>query len=470
MDHPLSRLLGEYQYTVVMMLQPVVLAVEKAGGLPRVGIRLDTSSSISGHTSSGQASNNASNKAFGIDHTQTGTRADGGAGKEGAKTEEDELMDMLNDEYVEMADSPFSSPPAEKDEFDEKLKRLRKELTELEGDTGKGEGAEIRMANPSDSCRGLVADKSDPGSRVNRDTGESEPESAVHPNARQLEPSSGIYMNTFRGSDPGSRQLPRAAESEGEDAELRNAPMFDSNDNSRLEESSDNFNLYTDLPEVAVDTNRNASYGMLPGLSGASLYDIPRPNPRPLDEAASSILEKDRNVYEDIDDVTKALAGNNISSSREGEEEGEETHIYEMLENVLGAGMRSVGNKSNGEPLIAEESTDGSMMSRPSEGTRKSNEIEMEEVPVFANLPPLVALAYKGDMATLGKLSDTAGDVLKEVIGLVQQSFSENPHAATNVFSVCCVCVRMLCVCVGSSGVLGIGVCVGCHGDIALYL
>ena len=40
-DHPLNRLLGECQYNVYMMLQPVGSAIEKAGGLPRLHIRLD---------------------------------------------------------------------------------------------------------------------------------------------------------------------------------------------------------------------------------------------------------------------------------------------------------------------------------------------------------------------------------------------------------------------------------------------
>ena len=40
-DHPLTKLLGEYQYSIYMMLQPVGSAVEKAGGLPRLEIQLD---------------------------------------------------------------------------------------------------------------------------------------------------------------------------------------------------------------------------------------------------------------------------------------------------------------------------------------------------------------------------------------------------------------------------------------------
>ena len=40
-DHPLCRLLGECQYNIYMMLQPVGTAIEKAGGLPRLEIRLD---------------------------------------------------------------------------------------------------------------------------------------------------------------------------------------------------------------------------------------------------------------------------------------------------------------------------------------------------------------------------------------------------------------------------------------------
>ena len=40
-DHPLARLLGEGQYSVYTMLKPVGSAIEKAGGLPYVEIKLD---------------------------------------------------------------------------------------------------------------------------------------------------------------------------------------------------------------------------------------------------------------------------------------------------------------------------------------------------------------------------------------------------------------------------------------------
>ena len=39
-DHPLSRLLGEFQLEVFTLLKPVHVAVEKAGGLPRLNISL----------------------------------------------------------------------------------------------------------------------------------------------------------------------------------------------------------------------------------------------------------------------------------------------------------------------------------------------------------------------------------------------------------------------------------------------
>lgn len=39
-DHPLSRLLGEYQMEVFSLLKPVHSAVERAGGLPCLDIRL----------------------------------------------------------------------------------------------------------------------------------------------------------------------------------------------------------------------------------------------------------------------------------------------------------------------------------------------------------------------------------------------------------------------------------------------
>ncbi len=43
-EHPLARLLAEGQYNVFMMLQPLVSAIEKAGGLPYLEIRLDNCS------------------------------------------------------------------------------------------------------------------------------------------------------------------------------------------------------------------------------------------------------------------------------------------------------------------------------------------------------------------------------------------------------------------------------------------
>lgn len=43
MDHPLSRVLGEYQYDIYNALLPVGAAVERAGGFPKLDIRLDNS-------------------------------------------------------------------------------------------------------------------------------------------------------------------------------------------------------------------------------------------------------------------------------------------------------------------------------------------------------------------------------------------------------------------------------------------
>lgn len=40
-DHPLAKLLGEGQYNVYLMLKPISSAIEKAGGLPSIDIRLD---------------------------------------------------------------------------------------------------------------------------------------------------------------------------------------------------------------------------------------------------------------------------------------------------------------------------------------------------------------------------------------------------------------------------------------------
>ncbi len=43
-EHPLARLLAEGQFQVYTVLQPLVTAIEKAGGLPKLEIRLDNCS------------------------------------------------------------------------------------------------------------------------------------------------------------------------------------------------------------------------------------------------------------------------------------------------------------------------------------------------------------------------------------------------------------------------------------------
>ncbi len=511
MDHPLSRLLGEYQYTIVMTLQPVVSAVEKAGGLPRVDIGLDKDMQTRGtcpqHAATSVKGDNRS------------TPAAAAAGDE-----EDDILTMLedNDDDDDVLDAlnnptnssrrpgPSSEAMSDGDVFDEKLAKLRRELTQSAssgedkeagglGNVSSGVEAseEYEIMDGSNAELHQNADGSQSGSRIYLNTGKSEPDSRVYQNIKQPEVDSRVYQN-INGSQSDDRLYENTNESETdsriyqntvepvqdptrhednsgmtpsdqsfkayqnvEDSELSNAPMFDSYiDGGNYDDSSnrpDNHtsgecNLYSDLPEPAFSAKRNESYGALPNLPVASHYDVPRPQPRrrdnapqprprhrdnapkphprsvnkisqthpqPLDEATEAIIEQDKNVYEEIDNISNLLQGKDVSGSEDG------PHLYEALEGLLKKTNDSTKEEVIGETLQDYEAVDGGMMSRAGPTERNPEEVEMKKMVVFNNLPPLVATVYSGDEVALGKLSDTAGSVLVEVVKMVQKSFGE---------------------------------------------
>ena len=435
MDHPLSRLLGEYQYTVVMTLQPVVSAVEKAGGLPRVDIWLDTDN--------GKGSSHSDSR--------------GGEGGRGYNTdavgyEDDDLLKMLSEEDDDAFSplSPPGEPEPEKDAFDEKLERLKRELTQPAATEGSRYEAEAKNGNlQSRYSNGDYmyenTRKSNPDSRVYQNTMESLEDMELS-NAPVFDSEDSMYENTkASGSNmsgegniytdlPEPRSevkrnecygtLPAISNVDHYDVPRPNPRPLDKAARSIIERDRD---IYTDLPEPRFDVNRNESYGTLPAISKVDHYDVPRPNPRPLDEAARSIIERDRDVYEDLDNISKMLQENKVSGR-----EDVDSHHYEAMDSVWGGirdaperqGQESAGGTSNGASHIY-ESTDGGMLSQPEEVPTRPEEIEMEKLVIFKNLPPLVGSTYTGDAVTLGKLSDTASSVLTEVVKQVQKSFSK---------------------------------------------
>lgn len=383
-DHPLSRLLGEYQYSVYMMLQPVGAAVEKAGGLPRLDISLDPETRSSVERS----------------HTPVSGRGDrreeGGDG-------EDALLELLGEEGgdEEMVSGNWPSPsdrhPAGNNLFDNKLMRLKGELTQ--------------------------EDKELPTHSGSKNLG-SENEKF------------GSSLNTYQSV---SGTL---------DDELSGGPMFNSGPNSSdgVYENTRHFNTHSqhenNSHRNSVELQRNGQYSLATPTSSPLADDLA--------ESADAIDRSDRpqNVYVDLDEISR-LKG--VEHAEDVQEEGEDGHFYETIDSIFGnksvvseGDVASERGVSNG-PVSNYDSADGGVLSQPGTGRKQgegSEEIELDDLVVFNNLPPLVCTAHLGDHVALEKLVGTASAVLSEVVKQVHSSLSESPCALIRT-ACSCTCIDM---------------------------
>ena len=325
MEHPLSRLLGEYQYSVHMLLQPVGAAVEKAGGLPQLDIRLD-------------------NK--GLDRKPSIPPSSQDAAEN--DVDDDALLELLyDDDEDEGTPSPNLQNRSE-DRYvqhpitlDDKLDRLKRELLSQQN------GASEKAENEADS-------RTRNGEVVYENTKESD---------------SHVYQ------------------------ELENAPMFDRED---------------------FDLEKNESYCTLP---------LPNHTQAPpTDSVPSDPSHAHPNVTESKAARSRAemyVNLDNIAARVKEQEMTPDAHEYETLDNVF---TEERGTEEGHEDDGEYEFPDGGLMSHP---PPPPTDIELGELTVFRNLPPLVCSAHLGDEVAMNKLSATASYVLGDVVKKIHTSLSE---------------------------------------------
>ena len=382
-----------------MMLQPVGAAVEKAGGLPRLVIRLDDSGmdrkpSINVQHPSGES------------HDQ-----------ELPSDDSDALLDLLGDEDDDslLAASNDQSDNLNTGSFDAKLARLKEELlreqesnyeavkdkigsntengksnTELDSNVYQNVNRDVYQNVNRDVYQNVNRDvyqnvNQDVHQNVNRDVYQNVNQD-VYQNVNQ-----NVYQNVNHRDVNGEsacrtteldskvyQNVDRAVNKEG--CDLASAPIFD---------TDTEFNLQDNLAySSTLDTVRRAP------LTDAT--------PTSVNKSGGMNSRGCGNIYEDVDGTTNYPK----------EEKRDKSHEYEPLDDVF----------TKSPPAKEEDHTDGGMLSRQ---TGQQDDLKMEEMVVFKNLPPLMCTAHLGDEVAMSKLADTASSVLKEVVKDIHQSLGE---------------------------------------------
>lgn len=144
-------------------------------------------------------------------------------------------------------------------------------------------------------------------------------------------------------------------------------------------------------PNVAYGTVGVANMGMVKDEEPRYVYRV-------------SAVSPPKNEVENVYSIPRSSKCVSMSNRRD-------SPLYEQLDKLR-------VNDHIYERLDAIEATDGAFLSRPSE------EVE----PVFKNLPPLVCATHYGDEASLNKLSDTAGSVVKEAVKNIRKLLSKCVH------------------------------------------
>lgn len=343
------------------MLRPVGAAVEKAGGLPQLDIRLD-------------------NK--GLDRkpsVEEKPRPPVSCDPPPAE-DSDDLLELLCDDEEDLLLAAFTSTQAHSDHkpldslsFNSKFERLKKEL--LAGGGQNGNGEEDRVG--SNEEMGKSGDKG--GSK----NGNGEP---VYENTKELD-SHRVYQNVPKAGD--------------EDDELTNAPMFNVADQPG--------------PET-FDLKHNECYESM----STPTHPVPG-------NEGNAHTRKD--LYDNLDDLSKCL---NKESGR-GPANGRE---YEDLDNVFVDSSNEEGHYY--------DNPDGGVLSQQAPAP-ESEQIELDEVLSFKNLPPLICTAHLGDEVAMKKLADTAASVLTQVVKHIHTSLGKWEGSGGRGGSIleCCIVSKL---------------------------
>ncbi len=451
-----------------MKLQPLVTAVEKAGGLPKVNIRLDTSVVVEVGSDrkqlgtmprphgSGDSSKDMSSRPYGscdsskdvpsrsyrscdsskdvpsrpfgsCDSSKDVPSRPFGSCDTPSKDIESLLELLCSDDDDEEGEESASRNTGSVgvSTFDNKLKLLKKELMKNQSSEVKGEG------------------------RLNGDR--------VYENTKMVEANQNgedMYMNTGTHSN---QKCPGSSGEDGDEDGLASAPMFDTETESGPPPSATPSTVMT-TPSSKTDsvyampspTTVTPSVYATPSptiTTPSSVYDVPRPS-RSHDDNSRSLL------YGNLEDVSqhikKQLGGSGGGGSGGGGGRGaggdgsggggggsgsgggggrgaggggrgagdDEAHIYERLD--------SDSEEEDGTMMVRGQGIDlpdGGVLSSYVAPPPHHDDVEMKEI--FGNLPPLVCNAYLGNEAAIRKLTDTASSVLKEVVGEILSSLGK---------------------------------------------
>ena len=345
------------------MLRPVGGAVEKAGGLPQLDIRLDNRG-LDRKPSIEEQPPHPPESHYKV------PRPLESHDPAALIDESDDLLQLLcedDDDEEEEQCGHGTSPPAKPQaklvrglSFNSKLEQLKLEL--LSQPNREGEEGSSKNGNGNKEEEPTYEDM----------TGST---SDSHP----------VYQNT-----------PCPPHQDNDEAELSNAPNFDTSD--QQENGSGTFDL-----------KRNECYSSTTSQGGEA----------PPTQASEGGSGRGQEVYQDLGELDKYLREN-----KEEEEEGGHApsnghgHEYEDLDEMF------VG-KSDHEDHTYDVPDGGVLSQLAAPPPPQPEQVEMEEVLPFKNLPPLVCSAHLGDEVTLRKLADTAGSVLTQVVKHIHTSLGK---------------------------------------------
>lgn len=372
------------------MLQPVGAAVEKAGGLPQLELRLDNS---------------------GLDRKpsiEEKPHPQGGSHDLVSGDDTDALLELLCDDDEEEGEEDLLLPPSltnsrdrsESDTigsstFDSKFERLKKELMGGAKDMDEGAGRE----EIGSKYQNGQLDRSDD------QIGSNNKLESLYENTKQSdsESDSRDYQNVTRSHD---------------DAVLSGAPMFDGYQQNGT--GDETFDLqenwcYEPISKVPPPDAGDVNDG---GQCYESMSRVPPP------DAAGDAHDGGRkgNVYQDVDAVMRYLeaeAQREAMGGRSTDEppQGDPPHEYVDLDSVF-------ADRANEEGHVY-DTMDGGMLSRQVDPPPRLEQLELEEIVPFKNLPPLVCTARLGDEVAMRKLADTAAVVLSEVVKHIHTSLGK---------------------------------------------
>lgn len=352
------------------MLQPVGAAVEKAGGLPQLDIRLDNSSLDRKPSISAPAPARSHDL--------------------GPSDDNEVLLELLCDDEDGEGEDLLPTLSNLSDDtrsigsntFDSKFEQLKRELMKDQNTNdqvtqalagSKYESGEQEQSQDNDA---LVGSKNGNGDRVYENTKDSNSGNGDR-----------VYENT---KDSNSMVYQNVTRPDGEN-EYSCAPIFDRN------------------LEGDIDLQANECYSSVTQSHPISATPTDQEGAMPTNQAGAGNAKGHGDIYLNLDDLTKFLKEEEVKDAN---------HQYEELDDVFTGDASQEGN--------VYDVPDGGMLSQLAQALPpQSEQLEMEEMVSFKNLPPLVCTAHLGDEVTMRKLADTAASVITDVTKHIHDSLSK---------------------------------------------